>query len=171
MILSTHNLADAFLCQSCVGIIERSKSKELNKNTIDIPEWLKRASKQNEINDIQQIDNIWFYYKTVFANIPFAIFEHERTSNLDAIARRIRTLHNVLVTTPETQKYSFPLYIIVAPDSKKSMKYTKWIINHSNAFHPIHTQDIKIIIWDEIKSRNNSFLKLLTNRFKEMNNT
>ena len=168
MVLSTHNLADALLCQSFVGIVESSKSKELNKNRINIPEWLIRASKQNEIIDIQQIDNIWFYIKDVFANIPFAIFEHERTGNLDAVARRIRSLHNVLIKTLESQKFTIPLYFIVAPDSKKSMKYKKWINNHINAFYPINPQDIKIIIWDEIKNRDNPFLKLLINHFKEL---
>ena len=168
MILSTHILADAFRCQSFIGVIERSKSKELNKNCLEIPEWLKRASKQNEINDIQQIDNIWFYPKDLFRVIPFAVFEHERTGNLDAIARRLRTLHNVLKNTPEIQKLSLPLYIIVAPDNKKSIKYKKWIKNHSNAFNPIQLKDIDIIMWDDIKSRANSFLKLLTNQFKEL---
>lgn len=164
MILATHELADAFNCFSYVGTIERSKLGEKISDVHGIPDWIAKIANQAELRDIEMIDNIWFHRDDDGRVLPypFLVFEHERSGNMDAIARRISSLQTVLDRAQKQIREVSPLCIIVAPDAEKCRSYYAHLEARARSLMPVDFYNqFSFIPIDAVTQRNNQFLNVI----------
>lgn len=168
MILVSHKLSSPLGFSSYIGTQERNRIRNLSRPEYSIqnelPDWLQSLAKSKgtrDLQNIQQIDNIWFIEEKGNLLIPTMAFEHERTDDLRNVMDRFMTLKNTLNVSDRFKSIK-PIYIIVTDDERKKGQFERKIREHSEWKNFKESESLEILTISDLKERSDDFLTILS---------